>query len=130
MVNFKQETLELIGDKEIVEYRLRAIHKYERTFKIDGKKVKGDLIFEGKGNTIPWDKMEEITHLVHNYDSGYGSDTWAGWITFSDGSWIERATYDGSEWWAIKQLPKLTDDPNIHRGEFGDTTYTTYKESK
>lgn len=130
MTNFKQETLDLIGDKEIVEYRLRAIHKFNNVFKVDGKKVKGDVVFEGKGNTIPWDRMEDVTHLVNGYDGGYGSDNWAGWITFSDGSWIERATYDGSEWWEAKRLPTLADDPNDHRGEFGDSEYVTIKESE
>ena len=135
MANFKQETLEHIGDKEIVEYRLRALHKFNNVFivsgaNVKGVKVKGDVIFEGRGNTIPWDRMEEVTHLVNAYDSGFGSDNWAGWITFSDGSWIERATYDGSEWWEAKRLPKLADDPNDHMGEFGDSTYTIVKDSE
>lgn len=42
------------------------------------------------------------------YDAGYG---WAEVaedfkIVFKDGSWMERAEYDGSEWWNYKCCPK------------------------
>lgn len=112
MINFKEETICDIDGREIEEYRLRAI-----SF---SNKFENDLIFEGKGNTIPWDLMESKTHgLVSNYDNGYGSDCWGGWITFKDGTWIERKTYDGSEWWENKAKPSLNHGIVDCIGEFG-----------
>ena len=112
MKNFKEETLLAIGDRMIEEYRIRAIHH--------GNEFQSDLIFEGKGNTIPWIDMDKRTHgLVSNYDNGYGSDNWNGWITFTDGSWITRVTYDGSEWWENKNKPSLSNGILDCIGEFG-----------
>ena len=112
MPNFKEETLLAIGDRAIEEYRIRAIH-FDNEFS-------SDLIFEGKGNTIPWDDMDKRTHgLVSSYDDGYGSEIWTGWITLTDGSWLERKTYDGSEWWENKIKPSLSNSIGDCIGEFG-----------
>ena len=112
MKNFKEETLLAIGDRKIEEYRIRAIH-FNNEFS-------SDLIFEGKGNTIPWDDMDKRTHgLVSSYDDGYGSENWTGWITLTDGSWLERKTYDGSEWWENKIRPSLSNGILDSIGEFG-----------
>lgn len=40
-----------------------------------------------------------------NYDNGYGGQELFGTIVFKDGTWLERAEYDGSEWWAHRKLP-------------------------
>ena len=39
------------------------------------------------------------------YDSGYG-DSYINQlqIVFKDGTWLERAEYDGSEWWEYKAV--------------------------
>lgn len=42
------------------------------------------------------------------YDSGFGgaevNENLV--IVFKDGSWLERAEYDGSEWWEYKKTPE------------------------
>ena len=50
----------------------------------------------------------QLPERAVDYDSGYGSQEWSGWISFQDGSWIERSEYDGSEWWSLKACPKLS----------------------
>lgn len=42
-----------------------------------------------------------------NYNSGYGSAEFDedAIVMFDDGSWLERAEYDGSEWWVHKEVP-------------------------
>lgn len=110
-MNFKEETIKAIGNRAIEEYRIRAI-------RCDTSEP--DLIFEGRHNTIPWDDMDKRTDgLVSNYDNGYGSDNWGGWITFTDGTWISRVTYDGSEWWDNKIKPSLSNGILDCIGEFG-----------
>lgn len=43
--------------------------------------------------------------LDFTYDNGYGGQELFGYIVFTDGTWLERAEYDGSEWWTYKQIP-------------------------
>lgn len=51
-----------------------------------------------------------------HYDNAYGSQQLFGFIVFKDNSWLERAEYDGAEWWVYKKTPdinNLTDDPEL-----------------
>ena len=126
-MSFKGETLEKIDGREIAEYQIRAnISQVVNRRKGQDR----DLIFQGKGNTIPWEKMEELTGLVEDYDSGFGADTWCGWITFTDGTWIVRRFYDGSEWWESINFPTLdTVTPDKFRGEFSKLEYTVVSDT-
>lgn len=104
MSNFVKETLDCIKGKEIKEFSLEFmfIDFYD--------KYGGDL-------SIPWTtgrSLEELQAFLDslperaiNYDSGYGSQEWFGWISFTDGTWIERGEYDGSEWWEVREQPSL-----------------------
>jgi len=53
-----------------------------------------------------WEEFKEMADV--EYDAGYGSvevlpDSV---VVFKDGSWLERAEYDGSEWWEYKKKPE------------------------
>jgi len=43
------------------------------------------------------------------YDSGYGTQYLHGLVVFYDNSWLERAEYDGSEWWEYHKVPQIED---------------------
>ena len=43
-----------------------------------------------------------------NYDSGYGGQNLFGFVLLNDGTWFERYSYDGSEWWVHKMRPELS----------------------
>ena len=60
MTNFKQETMELIGDHKVDEYML----KFSRDWHLSTI-----TSYKGKGE-IPWDEMQTS---ILNYDKGYGS---------------------------------------------------------
>ena len=136
-MNFKEETLKVIGDRVIKEFRIRAIgysiSKTERLKEKDRSLLDSselddaDLIFQGTGNTIPWDKMEEITRMVTDYNDGFGAECWIGWITFEDNTWIERRTYDGSEWWEECKFPTLEDSVNDISSDFSDPKFEIIK---
>ena len=41
-----------------------------------------------------------------SYGSGFGCEWLLGTVWLSDGSWLERASYDGSEWWRHHRCPE------------------------
>lgn len=45
--------------------------------------------------------------LDFEYDGGYGLQELHGIVWLSDGTWLERREYDGSEWWEHKVCPKI-----------------------
>lgn len=97
MQNFKEETMEFVGDHKVKEYHL-VRSCYDTAFK-------EDIILSGEGK-IDWNKLPNAGILF--YDEGYGTDYWSGWITFEDTSnWLEHKEYDGSEWWEWQHKPSL-----------------------
>jgi len=57
---------------------------------------------------------EEFTALAdHEYDDDYGAPYVAQdlVIVFSNGCWMTRAEYDGSEWWQYHEPPKVPQGP-------------------
>ena len=61
---------------------------------------------------VDWTDEEFKTFLDQmdfEYDSGYGVQELFGIIWLTDGTWLERSEYDGSEWWSHKSLPKIPD---------------------
>ena len=51
-----------------------------------------------------------LNTIDKTYDNGYGGQKLFGYIWFSDGTWAERGGYDGSEWWSVKQCPKIPEE--------------------
>lgn len=98
MTNFKEETMRLIGDHKIDEYRFEYIRDCYHS---------NNPIYIGK-DKIAWD---EIPESELNYDRGYGVQYWRGYVTFKDTlGWFERDTNDGAEWWSWRSRPYLTQD--------------------
>jgi hypothetical protein len=104
MSNFVKETLVYIADKEVKEFSLEFMfydfyNKHGRDLSIPrttGRSLKELQAF-----------LDSLPERAVNYDSGYGSQEWFGWISFKDGTWIERREYDGSEWWESREQPSL-----------------------
>ena len=102
-MNAKQEFLDHVGDR----------------------KVKAAIIFRGFDNFYEDEGTSQTTlkvghttadyeqflqQLDFSYDEGYGGQELIGTIWYEDGSWSERGEYDGSEWWAYKSCPEITDE--------------------
>ena len=52
--------------------------------------------------------LDEFVRFAHNfdYDAGYGREYVPPFIVMmNDGTWYERAEYDGSEWWQLHKAP-------------------------
>lgn len=43
--------------------------------------------------------------LDFEYNEGYGSQELYGYVVFTDGTWLSRGEYDGSEWWQDNRCP-------------------------
>jgi hypothetical protein len=47
--------------------------------------------------------------LDFQYNSGYGGQELFGNVWFTDGSWLDRGEDDGSEWWVLRECPKISE---------------------
>lgn len=96
--DFYNETMRAMSraessDNEVLEFKLEA---FSTNVKIYGR------------GQIPWKVFSRLADL--NYDSDYGIEEFDGWITFNNtDTFIQRAGYDGSEWWEVVKRPKLKD---------------------
>ena len=90
MKNAKKEFLAHIEDKEVKFVKI---------------KFDEGLNFEFAGDVCGAAEM-----LDFEYDSGYGVQHLYGVIWYKDGTWSERAEYDGLEWWEHNSSPSLDID--------------------
>ena len=59
------------------------------------------IMMEGQDEVGLWE------FLNHDYESGFGSQELFGTVWLSDGTWLSRGEYDGSEWWDHHKRPDL-----------------------
>lgn len=48
-----------------------------------------------------------LNQLDFDYDAGYGGQELYGTVWLTDGTWLTRGEYDGSEWWDFNSLPEI-----------------------
>lgn len=69
------------------------------------RRTPDDITYIGSrdGHSCTWEQFRTLADV--NYDSGYGGQEVVAdlEIHFKDGSWWERAEYDGSEWWVTQR---------------------------
>lgn len=56
------------------------------------------------------DLVEFFDKLDFEYDDGYGGQELYGLVWFTDGTWLTRGEYDGSEWWQHHKCPEIPDE--------------------
>ena len=80
------------------ESTINAITKHGKT--IDDIKWVGCASYK-----IPLDKFWEMAN--REFDAGYGGTEVAeDLVVVGDNRWLERAEYDGSEWWEYREKPE------------------------
>ena len=53
------------------------------------------------------DRDAFLKQLDFEYNDGFGTQELFGIVWLKDGTWLERAEYDGSEWWKHKEQPEI-----------------------
>ena len=95
MSNLWEETIEFLKEKD-------------KTFE--------DVLFiQGDDFKVTKENFESVAKKT-DYDSGFGAQHVAtDLVLVGDDWWIERAEYDGSEWWEVRKqyMKNIT---NLHKG--------------
>jgi len=91
--------------QNLLKETLEILKKYDKTF--------ADIIYviTSKNNEegcIEWSTEQFVEESAYiNYDSSYGINKINMTLQLvGETFWIERAEYDGSEWWEYKEIPK------------------------
>jgi hypothetical protein len=93
MINAKEELLEAIKATDL--HLDSAVVFYQ-----DEKIILKDCYCQEETN-----KFFKI--LDFEYDSDFGTQELFGTVLLSEGAWLERGEYNGSEWWELKTRPNL-----------------------
>ena len=88
-MNAKKELLEHAAGRDIQYVEVKRYLSYDEE----------DVISGEIGDVLP--------RLNFEYSNGFGGQELQGTIWYSDGTWSERAEYDGSEWWEHRERPPL-----------------------
>ena len=51
-----------------------------------------------------------LNAIDFEYDDGFGGQELYGTVWLTNGEWLERGEYDGSEWWDHNKLPEIPDN--------------------
>ena len=74
--------------------------------------VAAQITIQGQNFILYKDYKDEDVLLFHlfidqDYDQGYGEQQLTGYVWLSDGSWLQRQSYDGSEYWIHNKIPTI-----------------------
>jgi hypothetical protein len=102
-MNAKEELIEMIRDsnktlQDVVAYNIQL-----ETI-VDWDEEPNTNCFNIVGTNLT---EEELNHIDMEYDAGYGSQELYGIVLFNDNTWLQRAEYDGSEWWVHMYPPTI-----------------------
>ena len=83
------------NDTNLFEETVLALQYHDKTLE--------DVLWVGGNDyeVVNWQEAMKV-----DYDRGFGGQKIAtDLVVVGDGWWLERAEYDGSEWWAFKTMP-------------------------
>jgi len=114
MPNAKQELLEkLDAIKRLYNADIicaSIVHAtMESYFSNDEEDVETPAIRLKKGHTEA-EYNEFLSKLDFDYDSGYGAQYVFGYVWLTEGVWMTRGEYDGSEWWEWHKYPQISEE--------------------
>ena len=90
---------------------MNAKEELEQELKEVGGSFQGAVIVRYGKKIFEEHQLEEFLHYMNfEYDEGYGEVSFRGFVLLDNGSWLERDSYDGMEWWSLKKRPSLTDE--------------------
>lgn len=54
-----------------------------------------------------------LNAIDFEYDDGFGGQELYGTVWLTNGEWLQRGEYDGSEWWEHMKLPEVPDNLTV-----------------
>ena len=82
---------------------------YESYFTDNEEDVETPAITLKKGYTeAEYDAF--LSKLDFEYHDGYGAQYVFGYVWLTNGVWMDRGEYDGSEWWEWHKYPQIPDE--------------------
>ena len=103
-MNSKQELLDVIerlSDNHIVCAEI----SYKNCWDYDSEAK----TFTLKAFHTPEELESFLNSLDFTYDDGFGGQELFGTVWLTNGIWLSRGEYDGSEWWEIHSYPTIPD---------------------
>lgn len=112
-MNAKEE----IGYLKFGEIKCAIINWSDRTFDFkqrhlpeDQKKIRDSVNLSLKVGHTQQEFDAFMDALDFEYDDDYGTQELHGLIWLSNGNWMSRWEYDGSEGWQLNSLPEIPDE--------------------
>lgn len=112
MINAKEELLEVLSDikkKYNAEVLCASIY-----FGSAASISLGEERFELKQGYTNEEFDFFLSRLDFEYHNGYGIQSLFGKVWMTNGVWLDRGEYDGSEWWEDYKYPELPTDVIIN----------------
>lgn len=106
-INAMIELIDLLNYKFNNGIKGKDLVKCARIVHGDEEYDKNCTIYKLKCSHTDQELLDFINSLNFEYDSGYGGQNLFGTIWLTNGSWITRGEYDGSEWWEINSYPDI-----------------------
>ena len=98
MINARKELEEILQVKAPVKC---AVISNGRSYDDEQKNIVLKVIHND------FDYENFLNELDFDYDDGYGGQELYGTVWLSDGTWLSRGEYDGSEWWEHNVIPTI-----------------------
>lgn len=86
----------------LLEKATEVLHKNDRRW----EDVRSLQDLDGEYALFGLDAIQHVLDVCH--ESGYGTQEIANdLVIVGDGWWMDRRCYDGAEWWAFNEQPKI-----------------------
>lgn len=104
MRNAKDELLGILAEYNLVIKAAKIVNGDEEFDEPEDVKIY--LLPEGYSGVEYKSFLQSLDFL---YDNGWGGQELFGLVWLTDGTWLARGEYDGSEWWEHRKCPEIPD---------------------
>ncbi len=107
MRNAMQEFIDILNPKYHNDTKVQDLIKCAVIIHGDEDYDENCTIYKLKCSHTDQELLDFINSLNFEYNAGYGGQQLFGTIWLTNGSWITRGEYDGSEWWEVNSYPDI-----------------------
>ena len=97
--------MKILNKNKLIKKMVNLLDETLDILKRNGKTVSDVKWIGNLTHKTTWECFEKVANI--DYDGGFGSQKVAtDLLVVGENWWLERAEYDGSEWWEYKESPK------------------------